>query len=105
MTLATPARDGSRGRTRTPARPGPGPTPEALLRALELSIARQIRGLVAGDYRARDLGGGTELAQVRPYEPGDDVRCIDWNVTARMQVPHVRVHVPERALTTWLVLD
>jgi uncharacterized protein (DUF58 family) len=105
MTLATPARDGSRGRSRTPAQPGPGPTPEALLRALELSIARQIRGLVAGDYRARDLGGGTELAQVRPYEPGDDVRRIDWNVTARMQVPHVRVHVPERALTTWLVLD
>ena len=105
MTLATPARDGTRARTRTPARPGPGPTPEALLRALELSIVRQIRGLVAGDYRARDLGGGTELAQVRPYEPGDDVRRIDWNVTARMQVPHVRIHVPERALTTWLVLD
>ena len=92
-------------RERTPAKPGPGPTPEALLRALELSIARQIRGLVAGDYRARDLGGGTELAQVRPYEPGDDVRRIDWNVTARMNQPHVRVHVPERALTTWLLLD
>jgi uncharacterized protein (DUF58 family) len=94
-----------RARVRTPARPGPGPTPEALLRALELSIARQIRGLVAGDYRALDLGGGMELAQVRPYEPGDDVRRIDWNVTARMQVPHVRVDVPERALTTWLMLD
>jgi uncharacterized protein (DUF58 family) len=105
MTLATPAADRVRGRTRTPARPGPGPTPEALLKALELSIARQIRGLVAGDYRARDLGGGMELAQIRPYEPGDDVRRIDWNVTARMQVPHVRVDVPERALTTWLVLD
>jgi uncharacterized protein (DUF58 family) len=94
-----------RARIRTPARPGPGPTPEALLRALELSIARQIRGLVAGDYRALDQGGGMELAQVRPYEPGDDVRRIDWNVTARMQVPHVRVDVPERALTTWLMLD
>jgi len=100
MTLLAPG-----VRTRTRARPGPGPTPEALLRALELSIARQIRGLVAGDHRARDLGGGMELAQVRPYEPGDDVRRIDWNVTARMQVPHVRVDVPERALTTWLVLD
>jgi uncharacterized protein (DUF58 family) len=42
---------------------------------------------------------------VRPYEPGDDVRTIDWNVTARMTVPHVRVHVPERALTSWLALD
>ena len=85
--------------------PGPGPTPEALLRALDLTIGRRIRGLVAGEFRAHDLGGGTELAQVRPYEPGDDVRRIDWNVTARMTVPHVRVHVPERALTAWLLLD
>src|SRR5690242_19153399 len=92
-------------RGRTPARPGPGPTPEALLRALDLTIGRRIRGLVPGEYRAHDLGGGTELAQVRPYEPGDDVRRIDWNVTARMLVPHVRVNVPERSLTTWLVLD
>ena len=92
-------------RVRTAARPGPGPTPEALLRALDLSIGRRIRGLVAGEFRARDLGGGTELAQVRPYEPGDDVRRIDWNATARMIVPHVRVHVPERALTSWLLLD
>lgn len=107
-TLAAPA-GGSSVRpgtvARTPAKPGPGPTPEALLRALDVTIGRRIRGLVPGEFRAHDLGGGTELAQVRPYEPGDDVRRIDWNVTARMQVPHVRVDVPERALTTWLVLD
>jgi uncharacterized protein (DUF58 family) len=90
---------------RTPAAPGPGPTPEALLRALDLTIGRRIRGLVAGEFRALDLGGGMELAQVRPYQPGDDVRRIDWNVTARMPEPHVRVDVPERALTTWLLLD
>ncbi|MCJ7711325.1 MAG: DUF58 domain-containing protein, partial [Chloroflexi bacterium] len=90
---------------RSPARPGPGPTPAALLRALDITIGRRIRGLVPGEFRAHELGGGTELAQVRPYEPGDDVRRIDWNVTARMPVPHVRVHVPERSLTTWLVLD
>jgi uncharacterized protein (DUF58 family) len=70
-----------------------------------VTIGRRIRGLVPGEFRAHELGGGTELAQVRPYEPGDDVRRIDWNVTARMLVPHVRVHVPERSLTTWLVLD
>jgi len=98
VTLAT-------GIPRTPARPGPGPTPEALLRALDVTIGRRIRGLVPGEFRAHELGGGTELAQVRPYEPGDDVRRIDWNVTARMLVPHVRVHIPERSLTTWLVLD
>jgi len=92
-------------RPRTPARPGPGPTPEALLRALDLSVGRRIRGLLPGEYRAHDLGGGTELAQVRPYEPGDDIRRIDWNVTARTTIPHVRIHVPERALTAWLLLD
>jgi uncharacterized protein (DUF58 family) len=99
MTLA------SLTRPRSKAQPGPGPTPEALLRSLDVTVGRRIRGLVPGEYRAHDLGGGTELAQVRPYQPGDDVRQIDWNVTARTTVPHVRVHVPERALTTWLVLD
>jgi uncharacterized protein (DUF58 family) len=99
MTLAALARG------RSKAKPGPGPTPEALLRALDVTVGRRIRGLVPGEYRAHDLGGGTELAQVRPYQPGDDVRRIDWNVTARMTVPHVRIHVPERALTTWLLLD
>ena len=93
------------GRPRSKAQPGPGPTPQALLRALDVTVGRRIHGLVPGEFRAHDLGGGTELAQVRPYEPGDDVRRIDWNVTARTTVPHVRVHVPERALTTWLVLD
>ncbi|MFL5727285.1 MAG: DUF58 domain-containing protein [Chloroflexota bacterium] len=90
---------------RTKAAPGPGPTPEALLRALDVTVGRTIHGLIPGEFRAHDRGGGTELAQIRPYEPGDDVRQIDWNVTARMTVPHVRVHVPERALTTWLLLD
>src|SRR4029450_13552102 len=66
---------------------------------------RRTRGLLPGEFRAHDLGGGTELAQVRPYEPGDDVRRIDWNVTARTTIPHVRVHVPERALTARLLLD
>ena len=90
---------------RTADRPGPGPTPEVLIRALDLSVGRRIRGLVPGQHRASDLGVVVELAQVRPYEPGDDVRRIDWNVTARTTIPHVRVFVPERALTTWLLLD
>ena len=89
----------------TPERPGPGEMPDALLRALELTIGRRVDGLLAGDHRAALLGRGSELAQVRAYVPGDDVRLMDWNVTARTRVPHVRVHLAERVLVTWVVLD
>jgi len=88
-----------------PDRPGPGPIPGSLLRALDVSIGRRVEGLLAGDYRSAVLGQGTELAQVRPYIPGDDVRQIEWNVTARTGEPHVRIQLAERVLVTWLVLD
>jgi uncharacterized protein (DUF58 family) len=78
---------------------------EGLLKALDISIARRVEGLLAGDFRSNLLGTGTELAMVRPYVPGDDVRRIDWNVTARTNEPHVRVDLAERVLVTWLVLD
>ena len=89
----------------TPARPGPGPMPEGLLRALDISIGRRVEGLLAGDFRSALHGEGSELALVRPYVPGDDVRRIDWNVTARTTEPHVRVTLAERVLVSWLVLD
>ena len=89
----------------TPARPGPGPMPEGLLRALDVTIGRRVEGQLAGDFRSNLLGTGSELAMVRPYVPGDDVRRIDWNVTARTGEPHVRVDLAERVLVTWLVLD
>jgi uncharacterized protein (DUF58 family) len=93
------------GRERTAARPGPGAITAESLEALELAIARRVDGLLAGDYRSAFTGLGTELHQVRPYEPGDDVRRIDWNVTARTGLPHVRVELAERVLVTWLVFD
>jgi uncharacterized protein (DUF58 family) len=79
--------------------------PTALLRALDVDVGRRMEGLLAGDYRSTLFGEGTELAQVRPYVPGDDVRRIDWAVTARTGEPHVRVELAERVLVTWLVLD
>jgi uncharacterized protein (DUF58 family) len=92
-------------RNATPDRPGPGPLPFEALRALQIDIARRLQGMLAGDYRSSRYGDGIELAQVRSYVPGDDVRRIEWNVTARTGEPHVRVHLAERVLVTWLLLD
>jgi uncharacterized protein (DUF58 family) len=93
------------GGPRTPDRPGPGPIPDASLRRLELSVRRRVDSLLAGEHRAATRGDGTELQQIRAYAPGDDIRTIDWNVTARTGEPHVRDHVAERTLITWLLLD
>jgi uncharacterized protein (DUF58 family) len=87
------------------ARQGPGPIPQPLVDALDVVIGRMIARTLPGDRRATGVGIGTELAQLRPYEIGDDVRHIDAAATARTGQPHVRTHVPERALTTWIVLD
>ena len=86
-------------------RQGPGPMPGALLRALDLALVRRAGGLMPGDHLSPGAGAGTELVQLRPYQVGDDVRQLDPAATARTGIPHVRLQVPERALTTWLVLD
>jgi uncharacterized protein (DUF58 family) len=93
------------GTARTPDKPGPGPVPDALLRTLRPVVRRRVEGLAAGEHASTLLGEGTELAQIRPYEPGDDVRQIDWNATARTGEPHVRKLVAEKALTAWVALD
>ena len=90
---------------RTPEKPGPGPLPGAILRALRPAVRRRIEGLTTGEHASVLLGEGTELAQIRPYGPGDDVRRIDWNATARTGEPHVRKLVAERAFTAWVALD
>jgi len=79
--------------------------PDALVDALDLVVARRVGRGLPGDRRAAGVGAGTELAQLRPYQVGDDVRHIDPAATARTGEPHVRMHVPERTLTTWIVLD
>ena len=88
-----------------PTSPAPGPIPPQVLRSLTSAVLRRVESLVPGEHLTPQVGGGTELAVIRPYRPGDDVRHIDWNVTARMREPHVRVHVGERAMTAWLLLD
>jgi uncharacterized protein (DUF58 family) len=92
-------------RDRTPARPGPGPIAEDLVRRLEIALTRRAGGRLTGDHRGRGLGEGLDLDRLRPYEPGDDVRRIDWNATARSHIPQVREDVPDRQLTAWIVLD
>ncbi len=87
------------------ARQGPGPLPAPLIDVLEARVDRLVARTLPGDRRAAGIGLGLELAQLRPYEIGDDVRHIDPAATARTGQPHVRLHVPERALTTWIVLD
>jgi uncharacterized protein (DUF58 family) len=79
--------------------------PQPLIEALDVAVSRLVARMLPGDRRAAGVGVGTELAQLRPYEVGDDVRHIDPAATARTGQAHVRVHVPERALTTWIVLD
>ena len=68
-------------------------------------MRRRVEGMLAGEHRSSLLGAGSELAQVRPYVPGDDVRRLEWNVTARTGEPHVRIDLAERVLVTWLALD
>jgi uncharacterized protein (DUF58 family) len=87
------------------ARQGPGPLAAPLVEALDLAVNRLVTRTLPGDRRAAGVGLGTELAQLRPYEAGDDVRHIDAAASARTGTAHVRLHVPERALTTWIVLD
>lgn len=76
-----------------------------VLRRLELDVTRRLDGLLHGDHRGLVPGHGSELGETRTYAPGDDVRRIDWNVTARLSEPHIRQTIAERELQTWLVVD
>lgn len=78
---------------------------EALLARLELSIARRLEGLLQGDHKSPFRGQGLDLADLREYQFHDDVRRIDWNVTARTQIPHVREYIEDREVTVWFLLD
>jgi uncharacterized protein (DUF58 family) len=79
--------------------------PEAILHRLDLKVARRLEGLLQGDHRSAFRGQGLDFADLREYQYHDDVRHIDWNVTARLQIPHVREYLEEREITAWFLLD
>ena len=95
---ATPAGD----ETGSPARTQGA---EALLRHLEWSVIRRLDGLLQGDYRTLWRGAGLDLADLREYQHHDDVRHIDWNVTARLQQPYVRQFTEDREMSAWFLVD
>jgi uncharacterized protein (DUF58 family) len=80
-------------------------TTEHLLRGLELTVTRRLDGLLHGDYQGLLPGPGSEPGEARAYRPGDDVRRMDWAVTARTNEPHVRMPIAERELETWVLAD
>jgi uncharacterized protein (DUF58 family) len=78
---------------------------EAILKRLEWTVLKRLDGLLQGDYRTLYRGFGVDLADLREYQYHDDVRHIDWNVTARLQIPHVRQFVEDREVTAWFLVD
>jgi uncharacterized protein (DUF58 family) len=80
-------------------------TPERILQRLDWQVIRRLDGLLQGDYRSLFYGYGVDFADLREYQPGDDIRYIDWNVTARMDTPYVRQYVEDREITAWFLLD
>src|SRR5262245_34212029 len=80
-------------------------TADAILRRLEWTVLRRLDGALQGDYRTLFRGAGLDLADLREYQHHDDVRHIDWNVTARLQTPYVRQFTEDREVTAWFLLD
>src|SRR3954471_21554047 len=80
-------------------------TPERILQRLDWQVIRRLDGLLQGDYRSLFYGYGVDFADLREYQPEDDTRYIDWNVTARMDTPYVRQYVEDREITAWFLLD
>ncbi len=94
-----------RRRSRQDVMPQQQPDPERILQRLDWTVIRRLDGLLQGDYRTLFRGFGLELAELREYQLTDDVRSIDWNVTARMQTPYVRQFMEDREITAWFLLD
>ena len=79
--------------------------PQQVLHRLEWQVLRRLDGMLQGDYRSLFMGGGLDFAELREYQPPDDIRHIDWNVTARMDAPYVRRFMEDREVTAWFLVD
>ncbi len=91
--------------SRRPTDARPDARPDARMRRLEWTVLRKLDGLLQGDYRGLFRGFGMDIAEIREYQYGDDLRHMDWNVTARLSAPYVRRFDEDREITVWLVLD
>ena len=80
-------------------------SPERILQRIDWTVVRRLDGLLLGNYRTLFRGFGLDLAELREYQLADDVRYIDWNVTARLQTPYVRQYTEDREVTAWFLLD
>jgi uncharacterized protein (DUF58 family) len=80
-------------------------TPEKILQRIDWQVIRRLDGQLQGDYRSLFYGFGVDFADLREYQPEDDIRYIDWNVTARMNAPYIRQYVEDREITAWFLLD
>ena len=83
----------------------PATTPDKILLRFDWEVIRRLDGLLQGDYRSLFYGFGVDFADLREYQPQDDIRYIDWNVTARMDTPYVRQYHEDREITAWFLLD
>lgn len=83
----------------------PSTSPERILQRIEWQVIRKLDGMLQGDYRSLFYGYGVDFADLREYQAEDDIRYIDWNVTARMDVPYVRQYMEDREVTAWFLLD
>lgn len=79
--------------------------PERILQRIDWQVIRRLDGLLQGDYRSLFYGYGVDFADLREYQPEDDIRYIDWNVTARMDTPYVRKYTEDREIIAWFLLD
>ena len=80
-------------------------SPERILQRIDWKVIRRLDGLLQGDYRTLFYGDGLDFADLREYQMTDDIRHIDWNVTARMNSLYVRQYIEDREITSWFLID